>query len=164
LCTGPINDLKVRQAIDLAIDRTALSQALAGGHGTRSLFPDFTPYYNDDTDGARDRKGAEALLDEAGWVLDEATGVRSKDGQELEVDLVAYAFRPGLGLMQPALAAALEEVGFKVNVIMTRDGAGSGSNLVLGSRRMTWRWTPVSPAPCPQATTTTRATTTTGRR
>ena len=41
-----------------------------------------------------------------------------KDGQELEVDLVAYAFRPGLGLMQPALAAALEEVGFKVNVIM----------------------------------------------
>ena len=63
----------------------------AGGHGTRSLFPDFTPYYNDDTDGARDRKGAEALLDEAGWVLDEATGVRSKDGQELTVDLVAYA-------------------------------------------------------------------------
>ena len=33
-----------------------------------------------------------------------------------------YAFRPGLGLMQPSLAAALEEVGFKVNVIMTRDG------------------------------------------
>ena len=31
------------------------------------------------------------MLDEAGWVLDEATGVRSKDGQELEVDLVAYA-------------------------------------------------------------------------
>ena len=127
----------MRQAIDLAIDRTALSQALAGGHGTRSLFPDFTPYYNDDTDGARDRKAAEALLDEAGWVLDEATGVRSKDGQELEVDLVAYAFRPGLGLMQPPLAAALEEVGFKVNVIMTRDGASSVSTLVLASRR--WR-------------------------
>ena len=27
----PISDLKVRQAIDLAIDRTALSQALVGG-------------------------------------------------------------------------------------------------------------------------------------
>merc|ERR1719399_179980 len=32
-------DLKVRQAIDHALDRTALSQSLQGGHGTRSYFP-----------------------------------------------------------------------------------------------------------------------------
>ena len=35
-----INDVRVREAIDLALDRDAISQALAGGHGTRSLFPD----------------------------------------------------------------------------------------------------------------------------
>lgn len=32
-----IDDVRVRQAIDLALDRDAVSQALAGGHGTRSL-------------------------------------------------------------------------------------------------------------------------------
>ena len=42
-----INDVKVREAIDLALDRSALSQTLAGGHGTRSLFPDTSPYYQD---------------------------------------------------------------------------------------------------------------------
>ena len=33
-------DMRVRRAIDLVIDRTALSQALVGGRGTHSLFPD----------------------------------------------------------------------------------------------------------------------------
>ena len=36
---GPLSDLNVRKAIDLAIDRNALVTALAGGTATRSLFP-----------------------------------------------------------------------------------------------------------------------------
>ena len=41
--TGPLSDLNVRKAIDLAIDRNALVTALAGGTATRSLFPVHTP-------------------------------------------------------------------------------------------------------------------------
>ena len=37
--TGPLSDLNVRKAIDLAIDRNALVTALDGGTATRSLFP-----------------------------------------------------------------------------------------------------------------------------
>ena len=59
--------LKVRKAIDLAIDRDALSQSLAGGHGTRSLFPDNTPFYSDDSKSHGDADAAKTLLDEAGW-------------------------------------------------------------------------------------------------
>ena len=44
---SPVADLKVRQAIDLAIDREEAMDALKGGHGTRSLFPQNTPYYQD---------------------------------------------------------------------------------------------------------------------
>ena len=87
-----INDVKVREAIDLAVDRSALSQALAGGHGTRSLFPDTSPYYQDNlgvTHG--DLTAAGAKLDEAGWTLDTTTGKRMKNGEALTVDLFACA-------------------------------------------------------------------------
>ena len=85
-----INDVKVREAIDLALDRSALSQTLAGGHGTRSLFPDYTPWYQDGlgvTHG--DLTAAGAKLDEAGWTLDTTTGKRMKNGEALTIDLVA---------------------------------------------------------------------------
>jgi len=42
------NDLKVRQAIDKAIDRDSLQQTLLGGHATRSFFPDYSPWFQSD--------------------------------------------------------------------------------------------------------------------
>ena len=74
-------DIRVRQAMDLAINRTALSQVLGGGYGTRSLFPDYSPFYSDDhADPHGDPDKAKELLDQAGWTLNEATGKREKDG------------------------------------------------------------------------------------
>lgn len=111
-------DVNVRKAIDLAIDRTALSDALSGGKGTRSLFPDYSPYYKDDSDPDGDAEAAEKLLDQAGWTLN-ADGKRTKDGEILTVHLVAYPHRPGLGIMQPVIAKSLEDVGVTVNTTMT---------------------------------------------
>ena len=54
----------------------ALSQALAGGKATRSLFPDYSPYFSDASDQHGDLTAARALLDEAGWTL--SGGKRSK--------------------------------------------------------------------------------------
>ena len=65
-----INDVRVREAIDLALDRDAISQALAGGHGTRSLFPDYTPWYQDGLGVSHgDLTAAGAKLDEAGSLI-----------------------------------------------------------------------------------------------
>ena len=119
-----INDVRVREAIDLALDRDAISQALAGGHGTRSLFPDYTPWHQDGLGASHgDLAAAGAKLDEAGWMLDSSTGKRTKNGEDLTIDLVAYAFRPDLGKMQPAIGDALEAVGITTREIMTRDGS-----------------------------------------
>jgi peptide/nickel transport system substrate-binding protein len=114
-----ISDVNVRKAIDLAIDRTALSQVLSGGTGTRSLFPDYSPYYSDDSDPHGHADDAAALLDEAGWTLNADTGKREKDGEPLTITLVAYPHRPGLVIMQPVIADSLEALGFEVNAIVT---------------------------------------------
>merc|ERR1719387_1273466 len=116
---APLDDVKVRQAIDLAIDRTALSQALQGGHPTRSLFPDFSPYYSDTSSPAGDLAAAATLLDEAGWAL--SGGKRTKAGVDLTISLLAYPSRPGLVIMQPLIAQTLEGLGFTVTQIILTD-------------------------------------------
>ena len=113
-------DVRVRKAIDLAIDRAALSEALEGGKGTRSLFPDYSPYFADDTEGKADPTAAATLLDEAGWTLD-ADGARAKDGTPLTVHIVAYPHRPGLAIMQPVIAKALEDLGISTTTTLTGD-------------------------------------------
>ena len=113
-----LQDVKVRKAIDLAIDRIALSKALGGGSATRSLFPDTSPYYMDESDPHGDAEAAEDLLDEAGWVLN-ADGKREKDGELLTINLVAHPHIPGLVIMQPIIADSLSGVGFEVTTTLT---------------------------------------------
>ncbi len=90
-----LSDVKVREAIDKAIDRYALSQSLAGGDPTRSLFPENTSFHKDELDKHGDDDASVTLLDKDGWVLD--GDKRKKDGQELKVRHVVYPHRPGIG-------------------------------------------------------------------
>ena len=110
-------DLRVRKAIDLALDRTALAKALAGGKGTRSLFPDFSPYFSDNSDPKGNVVEAKQNLEAAGWTL--SNGKRVKNGEILNVTLVAYPQRPGLPIMQPIISKALTDLGITVVSITT---------------------------------------------
>lgn len=127
-----VPDVRVRRAIDLAIDRNALSQALAGGNPTRSLFPDYSPYFSDDSDMHGDPDKAAALLDEAGWTLDADTGMRTKDGEVLTVRAVTYPHRPGLGIMLPVVAEALEAVGIDASTKVTGDAWEETTDIIEG--------------------------------
>lgn len=106
-------DMNVRRAIDVAIDRSALAQALAGGDPTRSLFPEYSPYHNEAGENYGEMEQAAALLDEAGYTLN-SNGKREKDGEVLSINLVAYPHRPGLGIMQPLIAESLRDLGIEV--------------------------------------------------
>jgi peptide/nickel transport system substrate-binding protein len=109
-----LHDLNVRKAVDLVINRQALATALQAGTGTRSLFPSSSPYFQADTVATSgDKAAAEALLNTAGWPLQ--NGIRSKNGVQLSLYLVAYPFRPGLGLMQPSLKTDFQSLGIQVN-------------------------------------------------
>lgn len=118
-------DLKVRQAIDHALDRTALSQVLRSSSGTRSYFPKTTPWYSDPANKqTADTTAAGTALDDAGWAL--ANNKRSKDGADLTLTVVAYPFRPGLPKMLPTVKANLEAVGITVNDVVTNGNWENG--------------------------------------
>mmetsp|Transcript_84426 Transcript_84426/g.239346 ORF Transcript_84426/g.239346 Transcript_84426/m.239346 type:complete len:543 (-) Transcript_84426:538-2166(-) len=116
--TSALSDVRVRRAVDTAIDRVALSQELRGGRGTRSLFPDYTPYFQADANAHGDRSAAEALLDQAGWIKN-ASGTRLKDGAPLTLRVVAYPQRPGLVIMLPVIKQQLTALGIVVNETVT---------------------------------------------
>jgi len=131
-----MEDVRVRQAIDAALSRNALSQALQGGEGTRSFFPDNTPFFSDSLAGnanEEDTERARALLDEAGWALDPVTGNRANaEGEALTVRLVAYPHRPGLGIMQPVIAESLESLGIAVETVLTGDDWSETQDIIDG--------------------------------
>ena len=80
------SDVRVKQALLLAIDRQAMIDALLDGFGevsTGPVAPMLGALYNPDVRTyPYDPEAAGALLDEAGWTLG-ADGVRAKDGERL---------------------------------------------------------------------------------
>lgn len=89
--SGKLDDEKVRQALQVGIDRQALkdtvlsdSYEIAG-----SVLNHQAPGFVDlSTDLAYDPEKAKSLLDEAGWVVG-ADGIREKDGKKLEVTVAS---------------------------------------------------------------------------
>jgi len=132
-----LSDLKVRKAVDIAIDRTELTQETRGGRATRSFFPEGTPYHLADSGLGSlngDKTGAEALLDEAGWVKDAGTGSRMKDGEKLTLKVVAYPQRPGLPLMLPVVNRTLRSLGITVEAIVTSGANWDELDAIMASR------------------------------
>lgn len=89
-----LNDLKVRQALAMAIDRAAIARAMLGPLGIEPatlgnhIFMRNQVGYQDNSGdiGKYNPTRAAQLLDEAGWRLDGK--VRKKDGRTLEINCV----------------------------------------------------------------------------
>jgi ABC-type transport system substrate-binding protein len=116
----PFDDVRVRRAVNLAIDRQAISDRLFQGLAVpaQGLFPSTVPYasyphpefYTYDLDQAR------ALLAEAGWAPG-ADGVLEKDGQPLTVSLVVDTLSyPQWGSIAQVLQASFGEIGIDAQI------------------------------------------------
>ncbi|MDU8911085.1 peptide ABC transporter substrate-binding protein [Aestuariicoccus sp. MJ-SS9] len=83
-----LSDINVRKALSMAIDRELLVEVGYGqaGRPTCNLVPAPALYASDNTEClTQDIAGANALLDEAGWVDSDGNGIRDKDGVELSI-------------------------------------------------------------------------------
>jgi len=83
-----LSDIKVRQALSMAIDRSILVEVGygEGGRPTCNLIPG-PEGWGSDNQGClkQDMEGAKALLEEAGWKDSDGDGIRDKDGKKLSI-------------------------------------------------------------------------------
>ncbi|WP_413850508.1 peptide ABC transporter substrate-binding protein [Albidovulum sp.] len=83
-----LSDIKVRQALSMAIDRNLLVEVGYGpaGRATCNLVPAPEMFASDNTGClTQDIEGAKALLEEAGWTDSDGDGIRDKDGKKLSL-------------------------------------------------------------------------------
>ena len=83
-----LSDIKVREALSKAIDRSLLVEVGYGNAGrpTCNLVPAPANYASDNTGCiAQDVAGAKALLAEAGWADSDGDGILDKDGAKLSL-------------------------------------------------------------------------------
>ena len=107
----PLNDLKVRQAMEHAINQEDLVKAVMRGEAdvTRGVMYPSSPCYWKDAEKVYpyDVKKAKALLEEAGWKLG-ADGIYEKEGKKLQFTVVLLSAYSPLG---PVAQAQLKEIG-----------------------------------------------------
>jgi peptide/nickel transport system substrate-binding protein len=118
--TRPIlSDLKVRQALEYAIDRQAILDTIWFGQWPAAfgaLSPGGVGYWaGAEQMYAYDPEKAKALLDEAGWVDTNGDGIREKDGQPMLLQMPAIQWMQE-NQMAEVVQAQLREVGIDVNV------------------------------------------------
>jgi peptide/nickel transport system substrate-binding protein len=116
-----LTDLKVRQALAMAIDRKIMADQLYGPAGTATCEVVTTLPYIDPADiyGGRntceaDIEGAKKLLDEAGWTVG-GDGIREKDGVRLAVTY-STTVNPLRQKEQALVKAAWEQLGVSVEL------------------------------------------------
>lgn len=126
--TDVLSDVRVRKAIDLAINRDDLATAAQAGIPATGAFAAIYPFAAE-TAPVFDPQRAKALLEEAGWGLG-ADGIRERNGRKLELVIWAYPQRPDLVTFQPVVRAALAEIGIAATTQVTESptaAAGEGN-------------------------------------
>ncbi len=114
----PWKDLRVRQAISLAIDRAALVKAVMQGQASPATGP-FPPRMlpcNQIPEHPFNPARARQLLNEAGYQDKDGDGFLEKDGQTLTMNLLTYRQRPELNPMAEAIQGSLKAIGIKVSI------------------------------------------------
>ena len=122
----PLEDVRVRQAMSYAIDRSEIVENVLYNVGEAAAGPflptmawanqSLSPY-------ARDLEKADELLTAAGWVDTDGDGIRDKNGKPLKLNFMTYSARPGLPPMAEAMAAQLKEAGIDVEIEVMEMGS-----------------------------------------
>ncbi|WP_246118666.1 ABC transporter substrate-binding protein [Azomonas agilis] len=114
-----LKDLKARQAISLALDRSGIATHVLRVPGTEAnqLIPPMLKDWHLPALApiAQDLKQAQALLQELGWQADEQ-GILHREGQRFQLKMITYADRPELLVIGTAIQAQLRALGIDMGL------------------------------------------------
>ncbi len=140
---GVLQELEVRQAIQKGINREAIAasdlaglpeelQLQLGNH----LYVNGQDGYQDNTgEFAYDPDAASAQLEEAGWEMNEETGIRERDGEPLQVRFMVLTGVPVSENEGQLIQEQLREIGIDVQ-LQQQDVATWGEALSNGDFQM----------------------------
>ncbi len=126
-----LGDIRVREAIGLAIDKQVLVDRLLFGRASVATSPITLGWAKDDTipPSTFDPERANQLLDEAGWTERDRAGIRMKDGQPLAVKIMTTTGDRLRALAEQVIQEQLREVGIDLvidnvpaNIMFATDG------------------------------------------
>ncbi len=121
-----LGDVRVRQALSLALDREGMAEAVlreAELAATQLLPPSLRTWHQPGLDPLdHDPDAARDLLAEAGWTPGDG-GTMQRDGTPLRLTLTTYPDRPELPALATAIQAALAEIGVELEVDVTNSSA-----------------------------------------
>jgi peptide/nickel transport system substrate-binding protein len=114
----PTDDLRVRQALTLAVDRESIVRTIFGDYSpvAQGILSSVTFGFSPEAPfPAYDPEAARGLLEQAGWSDADGDGVRSRDGEPLSIALVAPDWGSNPEVAQ-LLQAAWQELGAQVSL------------------------------------------------
>lgn len=113
-----LSDLKLRQAINVGINREDMVTALKGGRVANGFFAQYYSFAGD-VQETYDPEQAKSLLEEAGYTDTDGDGFVDKDGEKLTLKLVTYPSRPDLSVLMQLVVSELNDIGIDVTTEMT---------------------------------------------
>jgi peptide/nickel transport system substrate-binding protein len=153
----PTNQLPVRKAISLAIDRTALSQQAEGGLEpvvssasglTLPIFQQFlSPSVSSMTLPAHaDPAAAKQVLQQAGYVMGSDGFFRTKSGQELSIDITNPTSFNDYAQGDQMIAGWLRKAGINATFV-GQSVTAWGADIASGNFQLTSHWSQTSVSP-----------------
>ena len=120
--TPLLQDLNIRKAISMAVDKENFTKILLKGNGTPAVgpFPANLSFGDNEVKTVPyDLEGAKNLLTQAGWTDSDGDGYIDKDGKNLELKYLTYTSRQELPILAETFQANLKKIGVKLNVNAT---------------------------------------------
>lgn len=137
-------DLAIRKAMSYGIDRDMLiDDALNGFASPAYTECDGLPWWNEETVIETDIEYSVQLLEEAGWVDADGDGIREKNGQRAEFNLMYFA---GDSMRQAVAMSVANQAKESLGISITVEGVSAGDTVArMFSEPMIMGWGSDSP-------------------